>query len=113
MEKSSLLHRGVSVVSVGAELFFANIGPFRDAVMTEIESRTPRAVVLDTEAVSDVDTTAADEIVTLHRELEARGIHLLLARLTPSARSSLVAAGLDIEGIDYAHVAEAVARYSA
>lgn len=112
-EEGAITREGVSVVSVGAELFFANIGPFRDAVMTEVESRTPRAVVLDAEAVSDVDTTAADEIVKLQQELEARDVHLVLARLAPSARSALVSAGLDVEDIDYAHVAEAVDRYSA
>ena len=103
---------GVSIVGVGAELFFANVGPFREAVMAEVESRAPRAVILDAEAVSDIDTTAADEIVKLAQELEARRISLVFARLAPPARSALTAAGMDLGDIDYAHVSEAVTDYS-
>jgi high affinity sulfate transporter 1 len=111
-EEGAVTVEGVSVVGVGAELFFANIGPFRDAVMSEVESQAPGAVVLDAEAVSDIDTTAADEIVKLARELEDRGVSLVFARLAPQARSALNAAGMSLEANDYAHVSEAVTDYS-
>ena len=80
--------------------------------MAEVESRQPRAVVLDSEAVSDIDTTAADEIVKLAQELQTRGVALVFARLAPASHAALEAAGLDLRGIDYAHVAEAVAASS-
>jgi sulfate permease, SulP family len=102
----------VSVVAVGAELFFANVGAFRDAVLAEVESRSPRVVVLDAEAVSDIDTTAADEIVKLRDELAARHVLLAFARLAPAARSALESAGLDLHGMDYFRVADAVDRHS-
>lgn len=111
-EEHAVTVEGVSVVAVGAELFFANVGPFRDAVIAEVESKPLRSVVLDAEAVSDIDTTAADEMVELAQELDARGISLVFARLAPPARSALAAAGMDLEGIDYAHVSEAVGHYS-
>lgn len=111
-DESAVDSADVSVVAVGAELFFANVGPFRDTVMAEVESKQPRAVILDAEAVSDIDTTAADEIAKLAQELEARDVSLVFARLAPTARSALTTAGLEIDGIDYAHVAEAVAEYS-
>lgn len=98
----------VSVVSVGAELFFANVTPFRRSVMAEVESRRPTAIVLDAEAVSDIDTTAADEIVELAAELDSRGVALVFARLAPPARDALTAAGLDLEHIDYRRVSDAV-----
>lgn len=111
-EEDAVAVADVSVVAVGAELFFANVGPFRDAVMSEVDSGAPRAVVLDAEAVSDIDTTAADEIAKIVEELEAREVSLVFARLAPPARSALIAAGLDLEGIDYAHVSEAVDDFS-
>lgn len=112
-EEGAVTIESVSVVAVGAELFFANVGPFRDAVLAEVESKRPRALVLDAEAVSDIDTTAADEIVKLTHELDAREVSLVFARLAPPARSALTAAGIDLTGIDFAHVAEAVDAYSA
>jgi high affinity sulfate transporter 1 len=111
-EEGVVTIEGVSVVGVGAELFFANVGPFRDAVMSEVDAQTPVAVVLDAEAVSDIDTTAADEIVNLAQELEDRGVSLVFARLAPQARSALTAAGMSLEATDYAHVSEAVTDYS-
>lgn len=111
-DETAVVSDEVSVVAVGAELFFANIGPFRDAVMAEVDSKALRAVVLDAEAVSDIDTTAADEIVKLAQELETRDVSLAFARLAPPAHTALTAAGLGLQGIEYAHVAEAVAHYT-
>jgi SulP family sulfate permease len=102
----------VSVVAVGAELFFANVGPFRDAVMTEVEARGPRSLVLDAEAVSNIDTTAANEIAKLQDELAARDVLLVFARLVPPANSALEAADVDLEDVNYAHVTDAVQHHS-
>ncbi len=111
-EDGTVIREGISVVAIGAELFFANVGPFREAVMSEAQSARPVAVVVDAEAVSDIDTTAADEIEKLSQDLEARGVRLSFARLAPSARSALEAAGLDLGQIDFAHVSEAVRHYT-
>jgi len=103
---------GVSIVRFEAELFFANVGSLRDAVIAEIADRNPRVVVIDAEAISDIDTTAADELVKLDDELHRQGIQFAVARLTSKARFAMTTAGLDLEGRDYARVSEAVHELS-
>jgi len=103
---------GISIVRFEAELFFANVGSLREAVLTEVETNQPAAVVFDAEAISDVDTTAADELVKLGEELRRREIEFALARLTMKARVALVKSGVDLEGRDYARVSDAVQALS-
>jgi SulP family sulfate permease len=103
---------GVSIVRFEAELFFANVGSLREAVLTEVESNQPAAIVLDAEAISDVDTTAADEMVKLGEELRRREIEFAVARLTSNARTAMLKAGVDLEGRDYARVSDAVQALS-
>ena len=102
----------ISIVRFEAELFFANVGSLREAVLTEVESNQPAAIVFDAEAISDVDTTAADEMVKLGGELRRREIEFALARLTSRARIALVKSGVDLEGRDYARVSDAVQALS-
>lgn len=102
----------ISIIHVGAELFFANVGTFRDTVIAEVDASQPKAVLLDAEAVTDVDTTAADELVKLSAELASQDVAFALARLQEPARQALAAAGLDLEGVDYGRVADAVKELS-
>jgi sulfate permease, SulP family len=99
---------GISIVRFEAELFFANVGSLRDAVLAEVEERAPTAVIIDAEAISDVDTTASDELLKLVAELDRRGVQLVIARLTNNARTAMAAAGLDLTGGDFARVSDAV-----
>ena len=57
---------GILVYRFGAALFFANAHTFTDDVKQMVGDcrPTPRWFVLDAEAISDIDTTAAD---ALHR----------------------------------------------
>jgi MFS superfamily sulfate permease-like transporter len=77
--------------------------------IAELDSRAPGAIVLDAEAVTDIDTTAADELDELAGRLDVQGVRLVFARLAPQAREALDAAGLGSGGADYAHIADAVA----
>ncbi len=99
----------ISIVHVGAELFFANVTPFREAVTQEVASRAPYAVVVDAAAVSDIDTTAGDQIVDLADELGGMGTQLTFVRLAPEARRALRDSGLEFEGIEFRRIDEAVA----
>ena len=103
---------GISIVRFEAELFFANVGSLRDAVLAEIEEASPSAIVIDAEAVSDVDTTAADELAKLDVELGKREVRLAFARLTNEARLAISAAGLDLSDRVYVRVADAVQALS-
>jgi MFS superfamily sulfate permease-like transporter len=98
----------VSIVRFGAELFFANAGTLRDAVVDEIAGADLKAVVLDAEAVTQVDTTAADEIMKLDDELARSGVRLVFARLQPQVREAIESGGLDLQDRDYARVADAL-----
>ncbi|MCL1601769.1 MAG: sodium-independent anion transporter [Actinomycetia bacterium] len=99
---------GISVVHFGAELFFANVGTFRDSVLDEVDERRPRAVVIDAEAITDIDTTAADEVVKLVDELASRDVTVVFARLQDPARAVLVSGGLEMNDRDFGRVELAV-----
>lgn len=102
----------VSIVRFGAELFFANAGALRDAVVTEVKENSPRAVVLDAEAVTQIDTTATEQVQKLDQELAELGVRLVFARLQSEVRADLEAGEVEIEGRDYPRVADAVAALS-
>ena len=98
----------VSIVRFGAELFFANVGTLRDAVLQEVEDRSPSAIVFDAEAVTDIDTTAEDELRKLLDELEGGHVAYALARLQPGLRTGLELAGIDLSDRDFNRLTEAV-----
>lgn len=74
---------GVVIVRFDAPLFFANGGLFDEYVRSRVEAAGPgiRTVILAAEPITDVDTTAADELVELDEWLAARGIRLVIAEM--------------------------------
>jgi MFS superfamily sulfate permease-like transporter len=74
-----------------AQLFFANAEIFHAAVHQAVASAaTPtRRVVVAAEAISDVDITAAEMLVELHRELKHQGIELWFAGLKGPVKDRL------------------------
>lgn len=64
-----------------APLFFANAGIFRREVRRLVAERRPAWVVLQCEAITDVDVTAAEMLEQLDLELNAAGIHVAFAEL--------------------------------
>ena len=56
-----------------APLFFANAGMFRQQIRHLVRKRRPRWVVLQCEAITDIDVTAADMLERLDLELNAAG----------------------------------------
>lgn len=104
---------GISIVQFGGELFFANVGSLADAVLREADERHPRAIILDAEAVTAVDTTATDEVVDLIDELATRNVLFAVARLEAPVRKALASAGVELEQLDYARVSDAVEALTA
>jgi sulfate permease, SulP family len=75
---------GIIVVRVDGPLFFADADRFRTRVKDLArEDRELVGVVLDAEAVHLTDTDGADIVIQVARELKARGVSLLLARVHP------------------------------
>ena len=72
---------GVVVYRWEAPLFFANAGQFRDQVRKLVRDHEPRWIVLQCEAVTDIDVTAAEIVRDLDEELNAKGIHVAFVEL--------------------------------
>ncbi|TFV98401.1 SulP family inorganic anion transporter [Leifsonia flava] len=88
---------GVIVVRLAAPLFFANGSVFADAVKTAVSSAptgTVRHLVVDMEAVTDVDVTGAEAFDALSEWLGAQHVELAFSRLRPDARARLVKLGI-------------------
>jgi len=88
---------GVIVIRMAAPLFFANADVFASAVRTAVTAAGTehvRHVVIDMEAVTDADVTAAESFESLKEWLTANGISLAFSRLRPSTRPRLVRLGI-------------------
>ncbi|MBS1836738.1 MAG: SulP family inorganic anion transporter [Actinobacteria bacterium] len=81
---------GIVVFRWEAPLFFANAGQFRDQVRTLVRDRGPDYVVLQCEAVTDIDVTAAEVLKDLDEELNAKGVHLAFVELRDRLRDLIV-----------------------
>ena len=74
-------HPDVVVYRWEAPLFFANSGIFADQVRELVQERRPTWVVLQCEAITDIDVTAAGMLERLDNELNANGVHLAFVEL--------------------------------
>ncbi len=94
---------GVVVIRLDAPLFWANATEIHDRVLATLDT-TPdaRAVLLDLEATSQLDTTSIDMLELLLTRLHERGIELYLVRVFYRARVTLARAGfIDALGEDH------------
>jgi high affinity sulfate transporter 1 len=72
---------GILVYRWEAPLFFANAGMFRQQVRRLVQRERPRWVVLQCEAITDIDVTAADMLERMDLELNAAGIHVAFVEM--------------------------------
>ncbi len=90
--KGAVTAPGVIVVRLAAPLFFANASVFGDAVKRAVKAApeaSVRHLVIDMEAVTDVDVTGAESFESLAAWLTARDIELGFSRVRPDARARL------------------------
>ncbi len=88
---------GVIVIRLAAPLFFANGVIFSQAVQRAVAAAPAGAVhslVVDMEAVTDVDVTGAEAFTTLKKWLVERDISLSFSRVRSEARERLMTFGL-------------------
>ena len=86
---------GVAVLRFSGPLFFANAGALRSRVLDLVAARPDvRAVVVDTQAISDIDVTAVEILAKLVDRLDASGVALMLVRTSAAVRRQLEAGGL-------------------
>jgi high affinity sulfate transporter 1 len=72
---------GIVVYRWEAPLFFANAASFRQEIRRLVRDRRPQWIVLQCEAITDVDVTAAGVLEQLDNELNAAGVHMAFAEL--------------------------------
>jgi high affinity sulfate transporter 1 len=93
---------GIVVYRWEAPLFFANAGAFREQIRKIARERRPRWVVLQCEAITDVDVTAAEMLEQLDNELNAAGTHLAFAEMRRRLQELTLRYGL-LETLDRDH----------
>jgi MFS superfamily sulfate permease-like transporter len=105
-------HPDVLVFRWEAPLFFANSGIFANQVRELVRERGPAWVVLQCEAITDIDVTAAGMLERLDNELNAKGVHLAFVELRTRLRDLVHDYGL-FQTLDrdhfYASIEEAFA----
>jgi len=82
---------GVHIHRFEAELIFANADIFQDDLLARIRAADPppHTVILDFEAVSQVDVTGAQTLLSVHDTLDTRGIRVIVARAKSTVRDAL------------------------
>jgi len=93
---------GIVVYRWEAPLFFANAGSFSQQIRKIVRERHPRWVVLQCEAVTDVDVTAAEMLERLDNELNAAGTHLAFAEMRSRLQELTLRYGL-LDTLDRDH----------
>lgn len=88
---------GLIVYGFNAPLFFANAPYLLEQVRDLISTADPpvKCLLLDAEAIPDIDTTAADTLKELHQELQENGTLLAIARANKPLRETMRLTGLE------------------
>ncbi len=85
-----------------APLFFANAGMFREQVESLVRQRGDRWIVLQCEAVTDIDVTAAALLEQADTRFNERGVHLAFVELRSRLRDLILRYGL-LDTLDKDH----------
>src|SRR5262245_26216656 len=95
---------GLLIIRWDAPLFFANTNLFREMVKRRVAEAPARPdwVLIAAEPITDVDTTAAEMLVDLDEDLNARNIHLIFAELKDPVKDLIIRYGL-LETIERRH----------
>jgi high affinity sulfate transporter 1 len=98
----ALTEPGLAVYRFGAPLFYANANRFSDEILRVADQNQSRLrwVIVDAEAMTDVDYSAARVVGALNESLSRRGVALVFARVHPELQADL----------DRHHITEAIGR---
>jgi high affinity sulfate transporter 1 len=91
--------RGIAVYRWEAPLFFANCSAFRSEIRRIVRSEDVSWVVVQCEAITDIDVSAAQVLDQLDVELNARGVHMAFVELRARLRDLVERYGL-LETLD-------------
>jgi MFS superfamily sulfate permease-like transporter len=109
---------GLVLFRYDAPLCFANAEDFRRQARAAVDGATPAAewLILNAEAIVEIDSTAAEMLLELPRELTERGVRLALTRVKRELQAQLDAAGvLELVGMEHVYptIPTAVAAFQA
>ncbi len=95
-KETALTEPGLIVYRFDAPLVFANAGFFTErlAELVADAGEGLKCVIIDAEAISDFDSTAAEALETLDADLERLGVELWIARANQPLRDLLLVTGL-------------------
>jgi high affinity sulfate transporter 1 len=93
---------GVLVYRWEAPLFFANAGAFRQQIRKLVRERAPSWVIVQCEAITDIDVTAAEMIEQLDVELNRTGVHMAFVEMRTRLQQLVEQYGL-FETLDRGH----------
>jgi SulP family sulfate permease len=95
-KESALTEPGLIVYRFDAPLVFANAAFFTERLEALVAKAGEglKCVILNAEAISDFDSTAAEALENLDADLERQGVDLWIARANASLRDLLTATGL-------------------
>ena len=93
---------GIVVYRWEAPLFFANASSFRQQIRHLVRDHHPSWVVLQCEAITDIDVTAAEVLQQLDDELNAVGIHIAFVEMRSRLQELALRYGL-MESLDREH----------
>jgi high affinity sulfate transporter 1 len=93
---------GIVVYRWEAALFFANAGAFRRQIRHLVRERKPSWVVLQCEAITDIDVTAAGMLEQLDHELNQNGVHIAFVELRSRLQKLTLEYGL-LDTLDRDH----------
>ena len=89
--EGSVTEPGLAMYRFGASLFYANVSRFIEEIRNIVGSPSKvRWLVVDAEAITNVDYSAAQMIRELHSELSHKGVVLAFARVANSLQADLV-----------------------
>jgi len=87
---------GLLIWRIGGDLFFASIGRMSQALEASLAARPEvKRVLLDFEPVNNIDVTASDELLSLIKEFQSRGITFAFARVRDDVRDDMRLAGIE------------------
>lgn len=95
-KETTLTEPGLIVYRFDAPLVFANAGFFTERLEELVANAGEglKCVIFDAEAISDFDSTAAEALENIDKDLERRGIELWIARANQPLREMLEVTGI-------------------
>ena len=104
-DPGTMTEPGIVIYRFSAPLFYANAGRFAEDVhhLVGVVPSQVRWLVVDAEAITNIDYSAARTVRRLHQDLLSEGTVLAFARVSPSLQSDLARHGL-VDAIGQAHI---------